>query len=550
MKKYSLVLIFGLLFTLLFVNTFHEEYPDEYDSILGGRYITEGKIPYRDWFQHHQPGAYVVASCILPFSGTSFIRFRILLAITYFFNFTTGYFIVKSRVIQKNIDYYLWGLLFVALAGTYFWGQMLLADTLAAYFMIPPLMILMIKGFYREKFELADLAIVTAFLFFVWCTSMTFSFMVIGLLGCAGYMYVISRNNKKRAVLTAFMSIAAPFILYFGFFLVTGGLKDWYFANVTYNQEYYIYNYPREPGTRFNPVRYAIILAHEFFNNYIPPLTGIAGLNFFDPLIGTLVLSSATFIYAAWKNKRYLLGFIFLYALIYACARSNPSSFKQTDYQSSMYFVISVFAGFFALHTVKKSRDAMAVVLSVTLTLYMAATALFFFQNFLNIFYPKYMGTMPLIYDRPQIAQYLNRFVSPGDYVYIGPFDFKENWYLKTENQPSKYHWFLQHAASSKIKDELIADLKKNKPLVIVFRRGYAPWGGNAHEFNYFMQEFLDRGYFQLYQLDDPKHEYRYTMGDTQDFVIDRDFNFDTSRKDEIIRRLLEAGIIKDVKSE
>ena len=35
-----------LLFWILYTNTFHEEYPDEFDNILGGYYILHGKLPY------------------------------------------------------------------------------------------------------------------------------------------------------------------------------------------------------------------------------------------------------------------------------------------------------------------------------------------------------------------------------------------------------------------------------------------------------------------------------------------------------------------------
>src|SRR3989304_8135386 len=72
-------LVLSLLFLLaiLLVNSLHEEYPDEFDSIVGGKYILEGKLPYRDWFQHHQPGAYVLAALLLPVSDGSFVRSRI-----------------------------------------------------------------------------------------------------------------------------------------------------------------------------------------------------------------------------------------------------------------------------------------------------------------------------------------------------------------------------------------------------------------------------------------------------------------------------------------
>jgi len=141
-KKIIPFLIIALIF---FINTFHEEYPDEYDSLVGGKYILEGKIPYRDWFQHHQPGAYLLAAFILPFSGQSFVKFRVLLAFVFFLINLAGYILIKKRCKNFQLHFYLIFLLFLSISATYFWGQMLLADTLSAYLLIPAYILLLIN---------------------------------------------------------------------------------------------------------------------------------------------------------------------------------------------------------------------------------------------------------------------------------------------------------------------------------------------------------------------------------------------------------------------
>lgn len=83
----GLFFIFIIIFGIFLSSGLHEQYPDEYDSILGGKRILQGEIPYRDWFQHHQPGAYVLAAIILPFSGHHFLLFRLMLEAVYFFCF-------------------------------------------------------------------------------------------------------------------------------------------------------------------------------------------------------------------------------------------------------------------------------------------------------------------------------------------------------------------------------------------------------------------------------------------------------------------------------
>ena len=217
-----------------------------------------------------------------------------------------------------------------------------------------------------------------------------------------------------------------------------------------------------------------------------------------------------------------------------------------------------MFNGLFSLWVVKEmldeekltySKKAALSVLYITLLLYWIATPVYFAMKMEQKFFPKYMGTAPIIYNRPQIAQYVNALVSPEDYVFIGPFDFEELFYLNTKRQPSRYHWFLNHAATSKIKDELIADLTKNRPKVIVFQRGFAPWGGDASTYNWWMTDFLDANYFRLFKLNETltDRQYRWKLDNTINFDIDGTFNFDKQHQEEILEKLLTLGYIEEL---
>src|SRR3989304_6532101 len=230
-------LVLSLLFLLaiLLVNSLHEEYPDEFDSIVGGRYILEGKLPYRDWFQHHQPGAYLLAALLLPISDGSFVRFRIVLSVAFFIIYFLGYQAVKRRGGESVARWYLPFLLLLGAAGTYFWGQMLLADTLAAYLFIPAYAIILTKEVNHQKYQLADVAIISLFSFLTWFTSMTYTYLVVGTL-----IYVLirltagARGEIRETLTSALMIIAVPYLLFFLFFAVTGSLDDYLFANITY----------------------------------------------------------------------------------------------------------------------------------------------------------------------------------------------------------------------------------------------------------------------------------------------------------------------------
>lgn len=559
-KHWKTVLIFGLLFVIFVTNAFHEKYPDEFDSIVGGRYITEGKLPYRDWFQHHQPGAYVMAAGILPFTGRSFVKFRVGWEIVLYAMLVGSYVLLRRRLPKRDLTFYVVLLFIIGLAATYFWGNMLLADTLAGYFILPAFALLFLKDYYSERFETADLIIAGGFAFLSWFTSMTYIFIVMTLSLYALYLFVSTGTKKPiwRRIGTGVVLLSVPYVLFGLYLLFTGSIKDYYWANVVYNTNYYIYNYPHTPGAAFNPVRYAAVIADRFINNYLPALWGVAGFPISNPVQVTLAFSSAVAVLLVVVRGKWTLLTPLLITLVFSSARSNPQSIRETDYQAFVYIITSMFNGLFSLWAIKAmideekqtfSKKTALSIVYVVLLLFWIATPLYLAMKMEQKFFSKYMGTAPLIYNRPQIAGYVNAIVTPDDYVYIGPFDFEELFYLNTKRQPSKYHWFLNHAATSKIKDELIADLSKNRPKVIVFQRGFAPWGGDASTYNWWMTDFLDANYFRLFKLNETltDRQYGWKLDKTENFDIDGTFNFDKRFEREILEKLLKLGYIEEL---
>jgi hypothetical protein len=438
---------------------------------------------------------------------------------------------------------------------------MLLADTLAAYLFIPAYLLLLYKDFYRERFERIDLLLVTLFAFLVWFTSMTYLYALAGIILYAMYLYAKSerehKSSWKKILIDMGVTVGTPYILWFLFLLLTGSLKDYYFANVVYNQEYYIFNYPRAPGAHFNPIRYAVIIANDFVNNYLPALWGALQFPIGDPMQVTLAVSDAVFFVVLIMTGRLTFIFPFLLSLIYSCARGNPQQIKETDYWASVYIVFSFINGVFALAALTDilnkaketvSNRVIAGALLLVLWVYWLFMPANMFLRMEDKYFPKYMGQLPLIYDRPQVAPMVNALVSPNDYAWIGPFDFEELFYLKTKI-PSKYHWFLDPAAKSKIKDEMVADFNRTMPKVVVFRRNYAPWGGESRSFNYFMQDFLDAHYFRIYLLNGTLKDYQYKwkVGNTANFDIDGDFNFLKSDQDALLAKLISLGYLEKV---
>ena len=76
-------------------------YPDEFVNILGGKFINMGKVPYRDFFDHHLPGAWYLSAVLQWFSAGSYVLFRIWWGIfTFACLLGVGVYIKRERVMR------------------------------------------------------------------------------------------------------------------------------------------------------------------------------------------------------------------------------------------------------------------------------------------------------------------------------------------------------------------------------------------------------------------------------------------------------------------
>jgi hypothetical protein len=552
--------ILGLLLLtafLFFTNTFHEEYQDEYDNIVGGKYILEGRMPYRDWFSHHHPGTYYWSAILLVFSSGSFVWFRIFLSISYVALYLFSYLYIKVRFKDKIVDLILIPfMLFAGCIGTYFWLHMMLGDTLAAHLMMPAFSFLVILTLLNKKMSLKDYAFVTVFTFLSLFSSMTYCYVIMLINLYAFYRLFHDQRSIKTAIIAIVIALA-PYLFYVSYLVLSGSIDDYLFSNVTYNN-YYVYNYPHEPGSPVNPLRYAIVILQNYANNTYPLLTQVKDLVLNDPFAVTFLLSYVAFVMYLVRVKQYVFAAVVLGCIVFSTARIDPRMLGEKNYQASVYILLSSLSGMAALYSITKHLNETKMqnvekivtgMLFVLLSLYWIFSGLFAPLKMSQKFYEKYMGIAPLIYDRPEIAQYVNAIVDEGEYTWIGPLEFKELFFLDRD-VASKYHWFLQHAIKlPRYHEGLIDDFEKNKPVLVVFKCNFAPWGGDPSEFNYFLANYLDTYYIRLYELNEQSSDkkYRWKISNTLNFDIDGQFYIRKDKLNVVIPKLIKSGYVEEV---
>lgn len=538
-------------------NSLHEKYPDEFDNILGGWLISHGKLPYIDFFTHHGPIPYFIASVITFISGQSFVRFRIIYSLLLVLIFLVGYIFLKKRLGEKIMRFYLFFIFFVGIMATYYWMQMLLADNIAAIVFLPVYALIALKWFYNKKINSIDVIAISLLSSIGFYSSLTYAYLFFIVLVATLYLYYKDNFEKKKLIskvnLYPILIFIFPHFVFLLYLLLTGSLSDYFYQNYTFNTKYYIYNYPRQEGSSFiNPVRYALLIANQFFINFYTLLIGFKTFDFVYPVNMSMALANTGLILFFLFKKQYKLAMFVLFALIFTTVRSNPLNSKETDYQSGVYNIISFFNMFFVLPALYESfndkiepgKRVLYGLIFLIVGLYAFFSVFHLFLKFNSKILSKYMGTMPLIYDRPQIAPIINKVVSKNEYAWIGPFEFEELFYINAKN-PSKYHILIAGVGrGEKTQKEMLADFERNKPIIIFFDSSFDYLGNKVESYGNFFINFLNKNYITIDNYKEGSIYYKMVLVENRNNIETKVY----IRKDkaaEVIKKLIETGYLK-----
>lgn len=559
-RQYFTVLFVLIMLGIFLINSMHESYPDEFDNILGGWYILHGRLIYTGFFTHHGPIAYFLAALVEIFSGRSFVRFRIVYSIFLLAYFLWTYIFLKHRVGIIKSRPYLYFVPVIGIAATYFWGQMLLADTISGFFLTPVYVLLLLKIINRENLIKKDFIFISVLTSLAWLSSLTYTYLIIFIALCSliyYFYYQPTRPVKKRTILEVLGIFLAPYVIFVIYLLLTGSLSDYIYQAITFNEKYYIYNYPRPPGvTHINPIRYAIVIAHDVLSDFFYLAIQLKDFNFNFPFNVTLIaINIVLLVYLLSKRNYYFAVFLILF-LIYSNARSDPLSSKETDYQSAVYMMFTLFNACFVIPTLYKELNTTTVVLAkrviligcfVLVSIYSVFTSLYLFNLWMDKAYTKYMGTAPLIYDRPIIAPVINSVVSPNDYMWIGPFSFEELFFANG-NIPSKYQILIPDMGQSqKIQTEMLADFQAHKPKVIYFDPEFYVLGKDPDEYGQFFINFLNSNYITLYNYRNGNTKYVSVPPVTLQMDLEKKLFINKDDIKEVIQKLVQANYIQPV---
>lgn len=512
MKK-SLLVVF--LLVLLWINTtniYYESFTDEYDNLYGGQLITRGLLPYTGFFSHHGPVAYFFAAGIELFTGKDFLMFRFVYQyILWFVEVLLIFFLWKYFNFREAVSLIAYFIV-SAISLNYFWGHLLVADNLAAFLLSGAYILLLYqlkqktsdvnprmnalndtalavklrrnhgrkpvefhKLIFPKRHPLKLLFIISLLGFLGLFTSYTFVFAVI-LIHIFSF-YSFSKFNFLKVLILIFV----PYIFLAIYLLLTQSFDEMYFQTVTFNRENYVY---AEAAQAKNLFALGALIFLKFLNTYKEFLNNLVHYSLNHPFVPTLMLANTALWIQLILTRKFKAFLFSLLIIIFVNVRNNPLSEKLNDFQSAPYILISIFNGvYFLTHSWQvlfEKKQTLKRVLFSFLFIIMLTFSYHFYRFVFDRWsfdYREKQSSKEIIYQSHPVSPFLNPLLKEDDYFFIGPFDPESNFYTIAK-PTSRYYFFVPAMEkSSKIHQELLENILKNKPKIIVYHTEYNIFG-------------------------------------------------------------------------
>lgn len=449
------------------------------------------------------------------------------------------YFILKKFGLKEAITTTI-ALILIALSANFFWGYLLVADNVAGIFLTATYIIVFYHLLKNKTPTLASIFTVSLLGFLALLTSYSYIFVVLLV-----YIFLLDRKRLFKIGLL----IAIPYLLFGLYLQVSNSWSDFYFQTVIFNQKYYVYG---EAAKASNMLELAYLLAVKTISKYKDLLLSFTQFNLEFPFMPMLLLSnSVLWLYLLLTKRIKLFLFSFL-SVIYTNARNNPFSPGPLDFHSSSYIFISLVNGTFVLFhmwDVIKTRINLLVKIlfgfvSALLVVYSVSFLQFFYHRWWWIMQDKLTSGEPLYQSHP-VSPYLTVLIDDDDYYLIGPYDPESNFYARAKSASRYYYLMPAMDKVSQIRQELIDDINKNKPKIIIYHTEMHILGVEPGKdfINYIKKDYVNLEDLKTYENFKYTPVLKFVAGFRYD--LERHFFIRRDNLDEILQRMDAAGFIK-----
>ena len=536
-----MLLLIGI-FLVFLTNTLYVMYPDEFVNILGGKFINMGKVPYRDFFDHHLPGAWYLSAVLQWFSFGSYVLFRIWWGI-FSFSCLLGVAIYIKRGKSDAFPFFMTYFFMYPFITVYYWTHLFIADSLAFLFFSVIFWLLAVETFQRSTAE--RFIYILSFINFLFIfSSLTFIYVAGPFYLWIGYLHLRNRFGWKKLLKFAGLSLL-PYILYGVYLLISNSGKEFYISNFVYNTKLYISipNYVK--GPHFNPLKFALTIIFNFYETYVPLLVSIKEFNLYFPVDLTIALGSFLLLLFFFFEHKFLF-LLFFIILSFSAPRSNLMKIGETDYQSGMFIalgMISALTVFWRYAYIEFKEEYLTLakkVLAVFLVFFFGFSALFLIKNTYDKFYLRYTQKMPGIYDVSYSALFIDDILEKGEYFWIGPYEPNEEFFVKKASLPGKFPTLLpQFREDDYFKNGFLKQFENHPPQIIIYKHDASIFMTPSMEFGAFFIDWMKGKYTSIENMKGIE-----LIKSPSSFNFRTDLYILNSQKQELLKRLKDKGYI------
>ncbi len=443
---------------------------DQIENIYGGMLITRGIFPYSDFFSQHLPLPHLLSAAL------AFWSHGVLWVYQALFTTLLGIWAGGLYIFFKKHAGALTARTFLALivAGTVLVrSNHFLAETLIAYASITLLLLFLYRYcIAAPRFTGLDVLAVSLLTFLIAGSSLLYAAFAAAAVVTFGVLYLRASGRRWPAVGGLVSAFLIPYVLLGLFLLATHGLSQFIFDAYTFNREFYAQfaPYPHtlwQWGVNFLvnfPRHIADVITDGAYFLRLPDLALTLGA------VGTIVLF--------WRTRAYAKAALIAGALFLLVPRNDFALALNTTtevFHGAPYAFVA--AGAVALLTgwlwqqwgrrAWRGTIAMWHVLILLVILLLVTWTWDAFQ---------FSRDYPDRRIRPTFSAVVNELLTPEEYFWSGPALYPD--VLTTQARfGSRYlHFFPWQGACATCMRELLDDLQRSQPKVVIFETRGLIW--------------------------------------------------------------------------
>jgi hypothetical protein len=458
--------------------------------------VNQGRLIHTDYFVNHMPLIYYLTSLLTLIAQRDLWLLRVLYLFALFL-WTVGIYFLCSRYISRAV-----GGLFVFLLATsmtVYWGHMILAETIIAYACVTLTILILYKHRQTRSVGLRDAALLSVLIAAIALSSLGFIFVALFFYAWIGVMYLRQQGRRAASVRSlgfAFI-MAAPYLIFGGLLLVTGGFYDFILQNYHVN----VFYYSRFVDVQPDMLRSLTLNLKKFFNDVDIALTQSFGPWFFQAVLPIVAVGSLVYL---WLYRRDVdrVAF-FVPTMIFLNVRAVASPSWLNDFHNTPYIVMSLFAASIALVQVYGllRTESGAVMLRPLYSALVVCVTVVTFQSLSHDFnlYFAYLtrGPIGFLSSGPSaIARTVNDLTTPEDYVWVGPYEIETVIYLHARPASQLHFVMPYYMLCGECRQRILDDFARTKPKIVVWEPRVSIHEYNTDLVSSELLTFLRQNYF------------------------------------------------------